>query len=141
MAAPRPVPVAVKEDFPAGRPLRRASMLGINVGSAISSALAVPIARRDGELALVARRLLAHGRARRRLAPAHPARSRPTAALRSAVQASLAERTALAAGGIFGSMAVRLYGLNAWLPDAYVERGWSEGRAGALLAVSTSRRS
>ncbi len=27
------------------------------------------------------------------------------------------------------------YGLNAWLPDAYVERGWSQGSAGALLAV------
>jgi CP family cyanate transporter-like MFS transporter len=37
--------------------------------------------------------------------------------------------------GIFGSMACLFYGLNSWLPDAYVERGWSEGRAGALLAV------
>ena len=27
------------------------------------------------------------------------------------------------------------YGLNAWLPDAYVERGWSESSAGGLLAV------
>jgi CP family cyanate transporter-like MFS transporter len=25
--------------------------------------------------------------------------------------------------------------LNNWLPDAYVERGWSDGKAGALLAV------
>ena len=23
----------------------------------------------------------------------------------------------------------------AWLPDAYVERGWSEGKAGELLAT------
>ena len=32
-------------------------------------------------------------------------------------------------------MACVFYGLNSWLPDAYVERGWSEGKAGALLAV------
>src|SRR5262249_6073924 len=29
------------------------------------------------------------------------------------------------------------YGLSNWLPDAYTERGWSEGRAGALVAVLT----
>ncbi len=27
------------------------------------------------------------------------------------------------------------YGLNSWLPDVYVERGWSDGSAGALLAI------
>ena len=32
-------------------------------------------------------------------------------------------------------MACVFYGLNSWLPDAYVERGWSDGKAGALLAV------
>ena len=32
-------------------------------------------------------------------------------------------------------MSATYYGLNAWLPDVYVERGWSEGKAGALLAV------
>ena len=32
-------------------------------------------------------------------------------------------------------MACLFYGLNSWLPDAYVERGWSDGKAGALLAV------
>jgi CP family cyanate transporter-like MFS transporter len=32
-------------------------------------------------------------------------------------------------------MACFFYGLNNWLPDAYVEKGWSEGKAGALLAV------
>jgi CP family cyanate transporter-like MFS transporter len=35
----------------------------------------------------------------------------------------------------FGLLSVTFYGLNSWLPDAYVEHGWSEGRAGALLAV------
>jgi CP family cyanate transporter-like MFS transporter len=36
---------------------------------------------------------------------------------------------------IFGLMSMCFYGLNSWLPDAYVEHGWSEGRAGGLLAV------
>ena len=35
----------------------------------------------------------------------------------------------------FFFMSATYYGLNAWLPDVYVERGWSEGKAGALLAV------
>ena len=39
----------------------------------------------------------------------------------------------------FFLMSSVFYGLNAWLPDAYVERGWSEGSAGALLAVLNTR--
>jgi CP family cyanate transporter-like MFS transporter len=35
----------------------------------------------------------------------------------------------------FSLMSFVFYGLNSWLPDAYVERGWSQGSAGALLAV------
>ena len=36
---------------------------------------------------------------------------------------------------LFGTMSVTFYGLNAWLPDAYVEEGWSESSAGALVGV------
>src|SRR5206468_2906843 len=36
---------------------------------------------------------------------------------------------------VFGAMGTTFYGLNSWLPDAFVEQGWSDGRAGALLAV------
>jgi len=35
----------------------------------------------------------------------------------------------------FSLMSFVFYGLNSWLPDSYVERGWSESSAGALLAV------
>jgi MFS transporter, CP family, cyanate transporter len=35
----------------------------------------------------------------------------------------------------FFFMSSVFYGLNSWLPDAYVERGWSESSAGALLAI------
>jgi CP family cyanate transporter-like MFS transporter len=36
---------------------------------------------------------------------------------------------------MFALLATGFYGLTAWLPDSYVERGWGEGSAGALLAV------
>jgi CP family cyanate transporter-like MFS transporter len=37
--------------------------------------------------------------------------------------------------GAFFFMSAVFYGLNAWLPDAYVDRGWSESAAGGLLGV------
>ncbi|HLO35316.1 MAG TPA: MFS transporter, partial [Candidatus Deferrimicrobium sp.] len=37
-----------------------------------------------------------------------------------------------AAFGLFGTV---YYGLIAWLPDAYVERGWEAAQAGAVVAV------
>ncbi len=36
---------------------------------------------------------------------------------------------------MFASVAVNYYGLGAWLPNAYQERGWSEGHAALLLAI------
>jgi CP family cyanate transporter-like MFS transporter len=36
---------------------------------------------------------------------------------------------------VFALMGCAYYGLNAWLPDAYVERGWSDHSAGLLLAM------
>jgi CP family cyanate transporter-like MFS transporter len=35
----------------------------------------------------------------------------------------------------FGVMGTTFYGINAWLPDSFVERGWSESSAGAVLGV------
>ena len=36
---------------------------------------------------------------------------------------------------IFALMGSAYYGLNAWLPDAYHEKGWTAGEAGVLLAM------
>jgi MFS transporter, CP family, cyanate transporter len=44
-------------------------------------------------------------------------------------------RTAWLLVAIFALMACGYYGLNAWLPDAYTERGWSDRSAGLLLAM------
>jgi CP family cyanate transporter-like MFS transporter len=47
----------------------------------------------------------------------------------------LRSSTAWAVSVVFAMIAVCFYGLSAWLSDAYVEHGWSDGSAGALLAV------
>jgi CP family cyanate transporter-like MFS transporter len=131
------MPVAVKERF-ASRPALATGIyvMGINIGSAISSALAVPIAHAAGTWRWT---LAAFSLATCALVLVWAAftRGEPPHRRAEAVRARLPWRNGVAwqLTGIFGSMAVTFYGLNAWLPDAYVERGWSEGRAGALLAV------
>jgi MFS transporter, CP family, cyanate transporter len=131
------MPVAVKERF-AARPAFATGIyvLGINIGSALSSALAVPIADAAGgwrwSLAVFSGvtvgLVLVWGWLTRDEAP----HRRPDVA-----HFRLPWRNPIAwtLVGIFGAMACVFYGLNSWLPDAYVERGWSEGKAGALLAV------
>ncbi len=131
------MPVAVKERF-ASRPAFATGIYatGINIGSAVSSALAVPIADAAGgwrwslgvfsvfTIALVAFWVWVTG-------DEPPHRRAEVAHVRLPWQNGLAWMLV----AIFGSMASLFYGLNSWLPDAYVERGWSDGRAGALLAV------
>lgn len=131
------MPVAVKERF-AHRPAFATGMYttGINTGSALSAALAVPIAAAAGGWRTS---LLVFSAATAALAfvwlwqtrggPAHerPAYRPPRLPLGSPVAWTLVAMFALLATGF--------YGLNSWLPDSYVERGWSEESAGALLAV------
>jgi MFS transporter, CP family, cyanate transporter len=131
------MPVAVKERFSA-RPAFATGIyvLGINIGSALSSALAVPIADAAGgwrwSLAvfsgITVALVVAWGWLTREEAP----HRRPEIAH---VRLPWGNGLAWMLVGIFGAMACVFYGLNSWLPDAYVERGWSEGKAGALLAV------
>jgi CP family cyanate transporter-like MFS transporter len=131
------MPVAVKERFSA-RPAFATGIyvLGINIGSALSSALAVPIADAAGgwrwSLAVFSgvtlTLVVAWGWLTRDEAP----HRRPEIAH---VRLPWRDGLAWTVVGIFGSLAIIFYGLNSWLPDAYVERGWSEGKAGALLAV------
>jgi CP family cyanate transporter-like MFS transporter len=108
---------------------------GIQLGAALSAALAVPLAHLHGgwraSLAVfavaaalsVAAWLVFGGREERT-----PVRARPP-------RMPLRNPTAWWVSLVFAMIAVCFYGLSTWLPDAYVEHGWSEGRAGALLAV------
>ncbi len=130
------LPVAVKERFP-HRPAFATGIYatGISSGAAASAALAVPLAGlgswRTSLLAfslftalLVPAWLLLTAGGRREDAAGEPK-------LRLPWSSSLIWRLI----AVFGLMSVTYYGLNAWLPDSYVERGWSESHAGALLAV------
>ena len=108
---------------------------GIQLGAALSAALAVPFADLGGgwrfalgvfsvAAALSATAwLVLTSREERQRARVRP----PPMPLRSP--------TAWAVSLVFAMIAVCFFGLSAWLADAYVEHGWSEGSAGALLAV------
>jgi len=108
---------------------------GIQLGAAVSAAIAVPLADLHGgwRFALgsfsvaaalsAAAWLVLGGREERPRIRVRPQRL------------PLRNSTAWAVSLVFAMIAVCFYGLSAWLPDAYVEHGWSDGRAGALLAV------
>jgi CP family cyanate transporter-like MFS transporter len=131
------LPIAVKERF-SGRPAFATGIYatGINLGSALSTALAVALARGLGGWR---ESLLVFSGASALLAPAwlllsrgEEPHSRPEARPPQIPwRSGVAWRLAFA----FGVMGIAFYGLNAWLPDAYVEHGWSESSAGALLGV------
>ena len=131
------MPVAVKERFWA-RPAFATGIyvLGFNIGSALSSALAVPIANASGSwrwsLVVFSAFTVVLVPIWIWLTRGEPPHRRPEV---SHLRLPWHSRTAWTLVGIFASMACVFYGLNNWLPDAYVERGWSEGKAGALLAV------
>jgi CP family cyanate transporter-like MFS transporter len=130
-------PISVKEHFE-HRPAAGTGVYttGIQVGSAASAALAVPLAGwlygwRGALIAfscaalasLVAWVVLTWG-------------ERPhTAPEVSVPRLPWGSGTAWLLVAVFGLMASAYYGLNAWLPDAYAEHGWSDGRAGLLLAM------
>ncbi len=131
------LPVAVKESF-AHRPAFATGIYatGISTGSALSTAVAVPVARAtDGwrgslllfsactGLLVLVWVLLTRGAPRHVRSDVRP------------IRIPWRSGTAWRLVWIFGLMGVVYYGLHSWLPDSYVERGWSEGSAGALLAV------
>jgi MFS transporter, CP family, cyanate transporter len=131
------LPVAVKERF-ADRPGFATGVYtsGITIGSALAAALAVPLAHAAGGWRTP---LLVFGAVSTALAGlwlwltrAEPRHVRvDVRPLRLPLRRPLAWRLVAA----FFFMSSVFYGLNAWLPDAYVERGWSESSAGGLLAV------
>jgi len=131
------VPVAVKERFPV-RPAGPTGVYttGIQVGSAVSAFVAVPLAAWYGGwraslavISVVTVVLAGVWVVLTRHEPTHERRFERPSRLpwRSGVAWLLV--------AIFALMASTYYGINAWLPDSYVERGWSSERAGTLLAV------
>jgi MFS transporter, CP family, cyanate transporter len=130
------MPVAVKERL-ADRPAFATGIYvgGINTGSAVAAAAAVPLAAAGSwRTALLVFSGVSVGLALLWLAEA---RGIPERTAVSARPAPLPVRSGVAwlLVTMFALLGVGFYGVNAWLPDAYVERGWSEESAGALLAV------
>ena len=130
-------PVAVKERFSV-RPAGPTGIYttGVQVGSAVSAAVAVPLAGWYGGwrwslavFSLVTCALAGVWLVLTRHESRHERSATPPPPLpwRSGAAWLLV--------ALFSLMASTYYGINAWLPDSYVERGWSTGRAGNLLAV------
>ncbi len=130
-------PISVKEHFER-RPAAGTGVYttGIQIGSTSAAFLAVPLAAWLGGwrgaliaiscvalLSLVAWVVLTWG-------------DHPHAAPSSTVpRLPWRSQTAWLLVAIFALMACAYYGLNAWLPDAYHEQGWTDAEAGALLAM------
>jgi CP family cyanate transporter-like MFS transporter len=131
------LPVAVKERF-SDRPAFATGVYtaGITIGAAVAAAVAVPLAHAANGwrtpllvIGVVSTALAALWLWLTRSEPQHVRTElRP---LRLPVRNPLAWRLVTA----FFLMSFVFYGLNSWLPDVYVERGWSQSAAGGLLAV------
>jgi CP family cyanate transporter-like MFS transporter len=130
------LPIAVKQRF-AHRPAFASGIgvTGINLGAGLSSALAVPIASAwagwRGALAVFSLATLA-------ICAGWLVLSRGQWSERSAQRPPrLPVRRPVVWGIVlaFGIPSAVYYGLVAWIPDVYIERGWSDTSAGAVLAV------
>jgi MFS transporter, CP family, cyanate transporter len=129
------MPVAVKERF-AHRPAFASGVYttGINLGSALSSALAVPIAAAWGgwraALAVFSACTILFFVGWMLLTP--PARER---AVVSPPRLPWARRLVWALVAVFALQSIVYYGLVSWMTDSFQERGWSDPTAGALVGV------
>jgi CP family cyanate transporter-like MFS transporter len=130
------LPIAVKQRF-AHRPAFASGIgvTGINLGAGVSSALAVPIAAAwhgwRGALAafsIATLAICAGWLVLSRGAWSGRSAQRPP---RLPVRRPVVWVIVLA----FGVPSAVYYALVAWIPDAYIERGWSDASAGAVLAV------
>lgn len=131
------MPAAVKERF-ASRPAFATGVYatGINLGSAVSATLAVPVAHAFGgwratlvAFSAVSLLLAAVWLWAARGEPAHVRPSAPPHKL--PWRSPLAWRLVL----VFALLSTTFYGMNSWLPATYVERGWSETSAGDLVGL------
>jgi MFS transporter, CP family, cyanate transporter len=129
------LPVAVKERF-AHRPAFASGVYttGINMGSALSSALAVPIAAAfGGWRAAIAvfsavTILLFIGW----IALTPPSRER---AIGTPPRLPWRRRVVWVLVAVFALQSIVYYGLVSWMADSFQERGWSDEAAGALVGV------
>jgi CP family cyanate transporter-like MFS transporter len=127
--------VAVKERF-ADRPVLVTGVYasGIQVGAAIATALAVPVADvgDSWRAPMLVFSLAAGGSLIWWLAATHGGGPRPVG---KRAHFPVRKPVAWLLVGLFASSAWVYYGYASWLPDAFTERGWSEGHAGQLVVA------
>jgi MFS transporter, CP family, cyanate transporter len=131
------MPLVVRESWPT-RPVLGTAVYaaGISLGAAVAAAVAVPLADSLGSwrdplivfsvataALMLAWIVLSAGYGARVAVPP----SLPRLPWRS--------RTGWLLVAIFGLVSLTYYGINAWLPSSFTERGWSHASAGALLTV------
>jgi CP family cyanate transporter-like MFS transporter len=126
------MPVVVRDEYPS-RPTLGTGVYttGINVGATIASVAAAPLAVLAGwRWTLVVYSIVS-------IALVVPWLTRTHASAHPPERAPLPWRVprAWTLVGAFALQSILFYGFNAWLADAYVERGWSDTRAGVLVAA------
>ncbi len=125
--------VAVKERF-ADRPLLITGVYasGIQLGAAVTTALAVPIADfgDSWRAPMLVFSLAAAGSLAWWLAATHGGGPRPVG---KRAHFPLRKPVAWLFVALFATSASAYYGYAAWLPDAFSERGWSDAHAGQLV--------
>jgi CP family cyanate transporter-like MFS transporter len=131
--------VVVKERF-SDRPAFATGIYatGLVLGSAGASFAAVPVADAAGgwRWSLLVFAVVSAAMVGAWLALVRPpAERRRAAALPRLRHLPLRSPIAWALCLVFAVEGFTFYGITAWLPDAFVERGWSEAKAGALLGV------
>jgi CP family cyanate transporter-like MFS transporter len=131
------MPLAVKGGVP-GRPLLGTGVYttGIQVGSFVAAIVAVPVADIwfGWRGALGAFGIAAAAGAIAWLAFA-PRGQGSVVDVNAIPRLPVRNLTAWLLVAMFLCVATNYYGLSAWLPDAYQERGWSEGHAALLIGI------
>jgi MFS transporter, CP family, cyanate transporter len=111
--------------------------LGINIGATAAAALAVPLALLfggwRGSLAFLAAVTFAMTGVWRLRASTDQEQTRPPV-----VALPIRDAGAWVLTLLFALQGLCYYGFGAWLADAYVEHGWSQGAGGALVAALTA---
>jgi MFS transporter, CP family, cyanate transporter len=132
------MPLVVRESWP-GRPVLATATYatGTNLGAAAAAAVVVPLSGAlggwRGPLAVFS--IVTAGLTLVWLGLSRGYGNRPPANMERLTRLPLRNRTAWLLVVIFGLVSITYYGVNAWLPSAFTERGWSHGSAGALLTV------
>jgi CP family cyanate transporter-like MFS transporter len=136
------MPLVVRESWPS-RPVLATAVYatGISMGAAVAAAVAVPLAHALGSwrdplkvfslctaALMVAWVALTLGQGARLNSEA-PAAADPVP------RVPVRNRTAWLLVAIFGLVSITYYGINAWLPASFTERGWSHASAGVLLTL------